>query len=336
MRNLPPFAPDYSDLQRWDYRGASRRQSPIFARIGFLILIVAVVLIPVLVVSPNVLLRLRKPVITTPKTVAGLQAPSLAAAEAVLLDANTQTPMISLNADVRVPMASTTKIMTAVVAIESISDLDTQVTITDDVTEPYQMVTDPSVMGCQPGQVYSIRDLLYGLLLPSGDDAAIALADGVAGSQDAFVQKMNAYAARLHLANTHYVNVHGLDEQKHYTSADDLAHLTQYAMKIPAFRHIVDSPDYTVPANATHGEIMLTTTNELIEPSSTFYEQGATLGVDGVKTGYTAKAGECLVAEASKDGFTLIAVVMGEPSSDARFSETITLLTLGFQWLETH
>jgi serine-type D-Ala-D-Ala carboxypeptidase (penicillin-binding protein 5/6) len=258
--------------------------------------------------------------------------PSLTATEAFVLDPQDPVITMAYHADDRMPMASTTKIMTALVTIISIPDLGQQVVVGSDVT---QLESDASRMGCLPKESYSVRELLYGLLLPSGDDAAIALADAVSGSQEAFVSKMNTFAAWLQLNNTHYANVHGLDADGHYSSAHDLAILTEYAMLFPDFRTIVSTPKYTVPANNTHAALVLKTTDQLILPATSFYQVGTTWGVDGVKTGFTSGAGECFVAHARHNGHELIAVVLGEETEAARFKDSVALLQWGFTQLDT-
>src|SRR5262249_9955229 len=159
------------------------------------------------------------------------------------------------------------------------------------------------------GETFTLRDLLYGLMLPSGDDVAVAIADGVAGSQDRFVTLMNLEATILGLHHTHYVNVHGLDvDGQHYTTAQDLAQLTLSAMRWSTFRDIVVQPKYSVPATSTHGPYTWYTTNTLL--STHHYD-----GVIGVKTGHTGGAGYALVfvAQRPQQG-TLLGVIIQDPT----------------------
>lgn len=246
--------------------------------------------------------------------------PAISARAAFVLDAGTGTVRYAYQPDTPRAMASTTKIMTAVVAILS-GKLEVAVTVGNQVAsiDPSQ----DSVVCCptlQPGEVFTVRELLYGLLLPSGDDAALLIADAVAGSPANFVAQMNVYAALLGLRHTHYVNPHGLDAPGHVTTARDLARLTAFAMTIPLFRAIVGRARYTIPGTSGHPPIALETTNVLLNSD-------ARLGVDGVKTGYTGDAGYCLVVDAQRQGRHLIIVLLGEPTDSARFADATALLT---------
>jgi serine-type D-Ala-D-Ala carboxypeptidase (penicillin-binding protein 5/6) len=217
-----------------------------------------------------------------------------------------------VHADDPVPMASTTKIMTAVVAI-TYGNLDQLITIGPDIAQLEGR--DASRMCCPRivvGQQYPLRVLLAGLLLPSGDDAAIAIADGISGSQVAFVTLMNNYAAWLGLTHTHYMNPHGLDQAGHYTSARDLAHLTRFALTMPIFRDLVSQPTYIVDATSTHPMLVLNNTNIALGND----------GIDGVKTGYTGNAQYCVVLHAD----SRITVILGDDSDADRFFDGQSLL----------
>ena len=263
--------------------------------------------------------------------------PVIQASAAYMLDPATGDVLYSLHGTDQRAMASTTKIMTAIVTILMTTSLDQPVTVRSDVN---QLSVDASRMYCEPGQVYSLRDLLYGLLLPSGDDAAVALADGVAGSQAAFVARMNVVAGWLQLTQTHFVNPHGLDTDGlvadgNYTSAADLAKLTEFAMQFPTFRQIVATGKYSIPATTTHGRLDLINTNEFLifnpaDASQNFTATGASLGVDGVKTGFTGNAGYCLVLDARHNGHDVVLVLLGEADTLApqqRFTDGTALLT---------
>lgn len=217
-------------------------------------------------------------------------------------------------ADAQRAMASTTKIMTAVVVLESVDDLDERVRVTgaaDAVGE--------SEAGLLPGESYTVRSLLEAMLVHSGNDAAAALAEHVAGSQPAFVELMNAKAQELDLKETRFANPHGLDEPGHHTSARDLATLARYALQIPEFRRIVGMPSMTLAGG--RGERRFENSNKLI---------GRYPGATGVKTGWTNKAGYCLVASAERDGVSLVCVVLGTRSESERFAEARALLDWGF------
>ena len=213
----------------------------------------------------------------------------------------------------RRPMASITKIMTAVVALEN-APLDEMVTVSKDAATVGQ-----STAFLVTGERLSMHDLLAAMLVKSGNDAAVAIADSVAGTQAAFVQLMNAKAAELGLTNTHFMNPHGLDETGHYSTAADLAVLARYAMSKPAFRDIVDEKQVTIGRGKRRET--LTSTDELI---------GNYQGAMGVKTGNTNGAGFSVISAAQRDGVTLYAVVLGTASDPQRFKDAAELLDWGF------
>lgn len=220
---------------------------------------------------------------------------SLSAASAVLIEAETGTVLYSKNADERRAMASTTKIMTAILTIEA-GDLDREFTV-----DPYAIMVEGTSMGLREGDIVSRRDLLYGILLPSGNDAANAAAVSVSGSMSAFVGKMNEKAETLGLENTHFVTPSGLDADNHYTTALDLANLTAYAMKNEIFREIVRCKSKQIEFGNPPYKRTLYNSNKMLSR----YE-----GAIGVKTGFTDNARRCLVSAAERGGVTLIAVTL--------------------------
>lgn len=226
-----------------------------------------------------------------------LPAPPVLARAAFLYDVSAGRVLYAWNARASLPMASTTKIMTALLAIRS-GELD------DWTTASYAAATiGQSSMYLQQGELLQLRDLLYGLLLPSGNDAAIAIAEHVGGSQAAFVDMMNREAVSLGLWDTHYANPYGLDAPWHYTSARDLATLAIAAMQYPLFRQIVATRFYDIPATAHN-----------IEHS--FYNINQPLwwypGTIGVKPGTTGNAGRCAVEWVVHGKRTLLLVVLGD------------------------
>jgi D-alanyl-D-alanine carboxypeptidase (penicillin-binding protein 5/6) len=257
----------------------------------------------------------------TPCT-APLPAPALSAHAAYLLNPDTGMVYLARNADAKVPMASTTKIITALVAL-TIARPETHITIGADAVALEN--SGDSVANLGQGDVLTLRDLLYGLLLPSGDDAAVAIADGTLGSQARFVAMMNLEAALLGLWHTHYADVHGLDDpaHQHYTTARDLAQLAEIAMRSPLFAKIVATPTYALPATAAHQAYTWKTTNALL----TTWPYA---GVTGVKTGFTGDAGDCFVFTAERPYGRLLGVVLGEPSNYDRFADARALLNWGF------
>lgn len=228
---------------------------------------------------------------------------------------NSGTVVHSVRAQEQVPPASLTKIMTYIVVAENIPDLEnTYITVTSDMLST--MDPESSVMGLShhidaDGTEVSVLELLYGLMLPSGNDAALALAHYVGnGNIDNFVDMMNRKAGQLGCSSTHFVNPHGLHDPMHYSTAYDLAVMTKYALDKPYFREIVKSEFYIVESLSS----IIETTNYLIDPDyPQYYRSYAT----GVKTGYTDQAGKCLISTAEKDGYEYLCIVLGTPFSYA-------------------
>ena len=238
--------------------------------------------------------------------------PDVTMVEGALVDGDGRT-LWARSPAVKRPMASITKIMTAVVALEH-SNLN------DVVTVPRAaIVVGQSSANLVAGQQLTMREMLEALLVKSGNDAAEAIAIHVGGSEAAFVQMMNAKAQALGLADTHYANPHGLDAPGHYTTANDLGVLARYAMSKPAFRDIVRQPSVTI-GQGKHRETLASTDLLL----STY--QGAM----GVKTGNTNGAGYSVVSGAQRGGVTLYAIVMGTKSDRDRFTQAKGLLDWGF------
>ncbi len=227
-------------------------------------------------------------------------------------------------ADQRVYPASTTKIMTTLVALAN-GNLDDSVTVGDEVLGTTIKFTKySSLMGLVPGETLTLRDLVYGLMLVSGNDAGEAIAKHVAGSVDAFVSLMNQKAQELGMSNTHFTNPHGVQNEDHYTTARDMAKLMAYALKNEAFVEIASCKTYTVPANNVRTtELTLVNTDRLLnavagDPVSTVYPYAI-----GGKTGDTDAAGKCLVAAAEKDGARVIIAMFGD-KADLYGGDTVT------------
>src|SRR5579884_2962882 len=258
-------------------------------------------------------------------------APALHTSVAYLLDNDTNTPLLDMNGETRYPMASTTKIMTALIALQR-ADLNRPVVVGQDAIDEVKNHMGSSAQ-LATGDTLTMHDMLYGLLLPSGDDAAIAIADSISGSPAQFVALMNEYAHELHLNNTHYNNPDGLTYYTAdgrptsglYSTAADLARLTREALKISLFAQIVKTQTYSIPVAADHSSYHWLNTNTLLETYP---------GLLGVKTGATAEAGECLVFAATHNGHILIGVVLQEPFNDQgaedRFTDARALLDWGF------
>jgi serine-type D-Ala-D-Ala carboxypeptidase (penicillin-binding protein 5/6) len=240
-------------------------------------------------------------------------APAVRAPAAILVEPATGDVVFQRDARDERPMASTTKLMTAYLALRELP-LRKRV-----VAPPYHPIPGESLLGLEAGERISVRDLLYGLLLPSGNDAAVTLADGVAGSVPAFVGQMNRAAARLGLRDTSYSNPIGLDEPGNYSSPKDLAKLAIDLRRDPLFRRIVDTSSKTL-RTGSHPRTVVNR-NDLLERMP---------WVNGVKTGYTPDAGNVLVASGTRRGVTLVSVVMGAATEAARDDDTLALLRYGF------
>lgn len=264
--------------------------------------------------------------IPTPKPILTAQGtpPQLTATASYLMDMDTGNVLEDANGEKPLPMASTTKIMTALIVIQT-EDLNQEITVRQDaINEVIQ--NNGSNAGLTVGETLTLKDLLYGLLLPSGDDAALAIADASGGTSANFVQRMNLFAHRLHLFQTHYTNPDGLalDEQtnlNHYTTAADLAHLALYAMHIALFAQIVQTQVYTLPATTQHRAHVWKTTNPLL----TSYP-----GMLGIKTGYTQEAGYCLVFAATRNQHHLLGVILHSTGENQRANDARKLLDWGF------
>lgn len=258
-----------------------------------------------------------------PTAAAALTDPALEATAALLVEPTSGTVLYELNADETRYPASTTKIMTALITLEN-ADLTQQVTVEEgDFTN---VTADSSVAGFEPGEVLTVEQLLYGLMLPSGNDASYILARAVAGDVDTFVQMMNDRAAELGCTGTHFANPCGLHDDNHYTTARDLMRITQAAMANPTFAQIVSTPSFELPATNLQEARTLENSNLLLDSTSSVYYAPA----QGIKTGNTTEAGRCLVAAASQDDVTLYSVVLG--CADAEIPASLTETKRLFEW----
>ena len=231
----------------------------------------------------------------------------------ILMEAETGRVLYAHNAHAALPMASTTKIMTALLALE-------RGNLSDPVTASRNAFGVPGTsIYLSEGETLSLEEMLYGLMLASGNDAAVAIAEHIGGSVSAFCQMMTERAEEIGCENTLFATPHGLPADHHHTTAWDLAMITREAMKIPMFRQIVSTQRATIPWAGHDYNRVLTNKNKLL---STY--PGAT----GVKTGYTKAAGRCLVFTAERDGLSLIGVVLNCPDW---FNESAALLDKGFE-----
>ena len=231
----------------------------------------------------------------------------------IVYDRISKSMIIGKNEDVKSAMASTTKIMTTIVILEK-ADLNEKVTVSAKAGG-----TGGSRLGLKRGDKASVRDLLYGLMLRSGNDAAVALAEHVGGSVKGFAELMNEKAIELGLTNTHFVTPHGLDDANHYTTALELAKLTDYAMNNETFAKIVGTKSTTIYINNQSRQI--NNTNELL---------GVLNGVVGVKTGFTNNAGRCLVTETKRNNMDIITIVLGADTKKDRTKDSVNLIEYTF------
>ncbi len=243
--------------------------------------------------------------------------PEITGVAAVVMEDQCAKVLYSHNESMERAPASLTKIMTALVAEEH-SSMDELVPITVNGSE-FSLETDSTIMGLEPGQTLTMRDLLYGLLLPSGNDAAIQIAEHVGGSVPEFVEMMNLKARELGLEHTHFANPHGLDDEGHYTSAHDIAILGRELLRRPALAEIVGTqayqPGWDGPAIGNLNQLL------------SFYP-----GTIGVKTGYTPLAGQTIVGAAEQGGRTIIVSVLG--SHWDIYKDVSALLDWAFQSTE--
>jgi serine-type D-Ala-D-Ala carboxypeptidase (penicillin-binding protein 5/6) len=239
--------------------------------------------------------------------------PRLEARAWALIDARSGEVLASHAAARQLPIASTTKLMTAYVALHELP-LDKIVR-----AAPYEAEYGESLLGLRPGQRISVRDLLYGLILRSGNDAAFDLARAAAGSERRFVGQMNRYAAALGLSNTHYANPIGLDQRGNHSSAGDLVALARRLLRIPVFARIADSRSARL--RSVRPRRRIASINELLSMAP---------WVNGVKTGHTFGARYVLVGSGRRRGVELIAAVVGAETDEDRFDDTLQLLDYGF------
>ena len=232
---------------------------------------------------------------------------------ALIYDRASGNILFEKNGQKQTPMASTTKIMTAIVVLEN-ANLNDTVTIDSKAAG-----TGGSRLGLNKNDKITVNDLLYGLMLRSGNDAAVALAIHVGGSIDGFAEMMNNKAQEMGLINSHFVVPHGLDNAEHYTTAFELAKMADYALNIEKFKEIVSTKVKSIHINGYAKSI--NNTNQLL---------GSVSGVYGVKTGFTNGAGRCLVSSCKRDDLDIITVVIGADTTKLRTSDTMQLIEYTF------
>lgn len=243
-----------------------------------------------------------------------LKEPNIQSKFAVAYDRNSKAVLWGKNETIKTPMASTTKIMTAIIFLEWLdstkNNFNTEITVCKEAAS-----IGGSRLGLKVNDKIRYNDLLYGLMLKSGNDAAIQIAVSVGGSIDNFAELMNKKAKELNLTNTHFKTPHGLDNDEHYTTAYELAIIADYALNIEKFAEIVNTKSYEVTINGY--KKMINNTNELL---------GYLDGVNGVKTGFTNNAGRCLVTSVNRNGFNIITVVLGADTKNIRTKDSIKII----------
>jgi len=242
-----------------------------------------------------------------------IKEPDVNSRACVVIDRKTNSVLFGKNENSKKKMASTTKIMTATIIIEKCNLSDT-IEISKKAAG-----TGGSRLGLKTGDKITILDLLYGLMLRSGNDAAVALAEYAGGDINGFAELMNAKALELGLTNTHFETPHGLDSNEHYTTAYELAILSNYALNNPTFAKIVGTKNYTITINGSPKD--LSNTNELL---------GNMEGVYGIKTGFTNGANRCLVTACKRNNIDIICVVLGADTKKFRTIDSIKLINYIF------
>ena len=255
--------------------------------------------------------NIQKELIETSSDISKL--PTINSRAAIIIDRKSKTILYGKSEKEKRKMASTTKIMTATIVLEN-SNLNDIVEVSKKSAG-----TGGSRLGLKTGDKITVHDLLYGLMLCSGNDAAVALAEHVGGSVEGFADLMNKKAQELNLTNTHFVTPHGLDNDDHYTTAYELALLTDYALKNKVFAQIVNTKNYTVTINGNSKN--LSNTNELL---------GSLNGVYGVKTGFTNGANRCLVTACKRNNLDIICIVLGADTKKFRTQDSIKLIEYTF------
>lgn len=248
------------------------------------------------------------------------QKPILNSRRYVIYDRNSGLPVYGKNENKQTAMASTTKIMTSLIVLENCKDLNEVVTIGEEATR-----VGGSELNLKKNDKITVMDLLYGLMLRSGNDAAVELAVHIGGSKEGFAKLMNDKAQEIGLKNTHFVTPHGLDDPNHYTTAVELAKLTDYALKNEMFSKIVKTTYQTITINGSPREIK--NTNELLIAGIE--------GVYGVKTGFTNNAGRCLVTALKRNDMDLIMVVLGADTRKDRAKDTLKLIDYACRQFKT-
>ena len=250
-----------------------------------------------------------------------------------LFDADTGETLVEQNPDLPRCVASLTKMMTALLVLESGTDLNASITIPDSLTPELQAIraNRGHTIGLQAGETVRRIDMMYAMLLPSANDAASVLANDTSGSLAAFAAQMNVRASQLGCTATHFTCPHGLYDGGNYSTARDMAKIALACYANSTYRRIADTASYRLPATELHPARTITTTNKLLQPASGYYRSYA----HGMKTGFTTQAGRCFVTFAQQDGHTYGLVILGSNSQNI-FREAAELFDWAFTSPELH
>ncbi len=230
-----------------------------------------------------------------------------------VIDQKTKRILYSKNENLALPMASTTKVMTAITVLQNCDDLDELIQVDD-----ASIGIEGTSIYLRKGELITVKDLLYGLMLRSGNDAATALAIHVGGSVSGFADMMNELASKIGAVNSHFMNPHGLDHKEHYTTAYDLALIAGYALNNPIFKEVVSTKSHVIEATNKSDKRYLSNKNRLLSSLD---------GCCGVKTGFTSKAGRCLVSACERNDRTTVCVVL---NCGPMFEESASMLNSSF------
>ena len=256
-------------------------------------------------------------ILLIPFPILALTYPTLHYRNAIIYDLTDNNILYDYHSEEETSIASLTKIMTTIVAIESIDNLDETITYTENMDSLVRW--DASVAGLKVGKTYTYRDLLYASILPSGADATTALAISISGSIDAYVNKMNALAKQLKMNNSHFINVTGLDAEGHYSTAKDILTLLKYALNNSIFKEIYTTKEYTL----TDGLKVESTINN----SQNTYDLSRIIGS---KTGFTLEAGLCISALINSHNHDILIITIGAPTNKQRYNITDALELISF------
>ncbi|MBR1987621.1 MAG: D-alanyl-D-alanine carboxypeptidase [Clostridia bacterium] len=242
------------------------------------------------------------------------EAMSTSAKGMCLIEQETGRIIYSKNENLKLSMASTTKVVTAITVIENCDNLDEKFVVNNE-----SIGVEGTSIYLRKGEEVSVKDLLYGLMLRSGNDSAVALACHVGGSVEKFAKMMNDTAKKVGANNSNFTNPHGLDDKNHYTTAYDLAKISAYALGNDTFKEIVSTKSHIIPATNKSDKRYLTNKNKLLTSLD---------GCCGVKTGFTSRAGRCLVSSAERDGMTIVCVVL---NCGPMFEESASMINSAFE-----